>query len=196
MRTEWLSWVRFFIELKQTVLKSWCVKTMGICPSLEIVTKNQNFRAQFRLIDLFLATTVYLPVWQSHCTRARFTVLVSCSDEIADHSCPLLCLQGQVRVARLAFVGQMSEIWPRFKLVVLKNFIWSFGIISSWLALEICLAVWFFFGFFMLKNLPLKENITIPFFSATRNFFDKCCIRLTRHLRSHVGYIWGVRVLK
>jgi len=111
MRTEWLSWVRFFIELKQTVLKSWCVKTMGICPSLEIVTKNQNFRAQFRLIDLFLATTVYLPVWQSHCTRARFTVLVSCSDEIADHSCPLLCLQGQVRVARLAFVGQMSEIW-------------------------------------------------------------------------------------
>jgi len=29
---------------------------------------------------LILALTVYLPVWHSHCTRARFTVLVSCSD--------------------------------------------------------------------------------------------------------------------
>jgi len=41
---------------------SWRVKT-GICPSLEIGTKNQNFlenlksTAQFRLIDLFLAMT-------------------------------------------------------------------------------------------------------------------------------------------
>jgi len=49
--------------------------------------------AQFRLIDLFLAITVYLPVRHSHCTRARFTVLVSCSAELAVHSCPLLCVQ-------------------------------------------------------------------------------------------------------
>ena len=34
--------------------------------------------------------------WHSHCTRARFTVLVSCNDEIAVRSCPILCLQGQV----------------------------------------------------------------------------------------------------
>jgi len=27
--------------------------------------------------------TVYLPVWHSQCTRARFKVLVSCSDELA-----------------------------------------------------------------------------------------------------------------
>jgi len=49
--------------------------------------------AQFRLIDLILAITAYLPVWHSHCTRARFTVLLSCSAGLALHSCPLLCLQ-------------------------------------------------------------------------------------------------------
>jgi len=47
-------------------IRPW-VKT-GICPSLEIKTKNQNFLenlasgAQFRLIDLILAMTVFLPV--------------------------------------------------------------------------------------------------------------------------------------
>jgi len=49
--------------------------------------------AQFRLIDLFLAITVYCPVRHSHCARARFNVLVSCSAELAVHLCPLLCLQ-------------------------------------------------------------------------------------------------------
>jgi len=49
--------------------------------------------SRFRLIDLFLAIAVYLPVQHSHCERARFTVLVSCSAELAVHSCPLLYLQ-------------------------------------------------------------------------------------------------------
>jgi len=31
--------------------------------------------------------TVVLPVWNSHCTRVRFTVTVSCSDGLAVHSC-------------------------------------------------------------------------------------------------------------
>jgi len=44
--------------------------------------------------------TVHLPVWHSHCTWVRFTVLVSCSDQLAIHSCPLICLQRQV--AKLA----------------------------------------------------------------------------------------------
>ena len=35
------------------------------------------------LIDLILAMTVHLPVWHSHCTRARFTVLVLCDSELA-----------------------------------------------------------------------------------------------------------------
>jgi len=48
---------------------------------------------QFRLIDLFLAITVYFPVRHSNCARTRFTVLVSYSAELAVHSCPLLCLQ-------------------------------------------------------------------------------------------------------
>jgi len=37
----------------------------------------------------------YLAVWHSHCTRARFTVLVSCSDELAVYSSPFLHLQRQ-----------------------------------------------------------------------------------------------------
>jgi len=39
-------------------------------------------------------------VWNSHCTRVRFTVTVWCSNELAIHSCPLLCLQR--RVAKVA----------------------------------------------------------------------------------------------
>ena len=38
----------------------------------------------------------FLRVWNSHCTRVRFTVVVSCSDELAVDSCPLLCLQRRV----------------------------------------------------------------------------------------------------
>jgi len=44
--------------------------------------------------------TVYLPAWHSHCTRARFTIVVSGSDKIAVHWSPLLYLQR--RVAKLA----------------------------------------------------------------------------------------------
>jgi len=40
--------------------------------------------------------TVYLPVLPSHCTRARFTVAMSCSDDLAVHSRPFLCMQRQV----------------------------------------------------------------------------------------------------
>jgi len=82
MRKEWLLfvWVRFDTELKQTVLNSWYVKTMGIwrgvktgiCPFLEIGTKNQNFLENF-------TSALYLPLWRSYCTIARFILLVSCS---------------------------------------------------------------------------------------------------------------------
>jgi len=37
--------------------------------------------------------TVVLSVWNSHRTRVRFKVIVSCRDELAVHSCPLLYLQ-------------------------------------------------------------------------------------------------------
>jgi len=51
MRKEWLLLVRFCTELKQTVLHSLYVKTMGVLrvvkpgifPSLEIGTKNHKF---------------------------------------------------------------------------------------------------------------------------------------------------------
>jgi len=71
----------------------------GHLPLLEIGAKNKFFlenltsAAQFRLIVLFIAIIVYLPLWHSHYTRARFTVLVSGSGEVAVHSCPLFCLQ-------------------------------------------------------------------------------------------------------
>jgi len=29
--------------------------------------------------------TLYLPIWHSHCTRVRFTVLATCSYELAFH---------------------------------------------------------------------------------------------------------------
>jgi len=48
--------------------------------------------------------TVFLPVWNSHCARVRFAVIVSCSDGLAVHSCPFLCLQWRVvKVASALF---------------------------------------------------------------------------------------------
>jgi len=38
-------------------------------------------------------------LWNSHCTRVRFSVTVSCSDELAVYSCPLLCPQRWVAKA-------------------------------------------------------------------------------------------------
>jgi len=85
-------------------------KKTGICP-LEIETKNENFleklklAPQFRSTDLTscngnLCTSMTLTLHASqvhgfgvmHC----YDVMVSCRDELADHSCPLLCLQRQV----------------------------------------------------------------------------------------------------
>jgi len=80
---------------------SWCLRSLtvtyklanhgrprgGLTSPLEIGRKNQNFienmksAAQFRLSDWILAMTVYLPVGHSHCIRARFTALVSCSSQ-------------------------------------------------------------------------------------------------------------------
>ena len=84
-------WLPNTTEIPPNLIGCICpgVKT-GIYPSLEIGTKNINFLEnltsadQFRLIDLFLAITVYLPVRHSHCARARFTVLVWCSAELSD----------------------------------------------------------------------------------------------------------------
>jgi len=142
MQKEWLLWVCVYIELKQTVLNSCYVKTMGVCPSLKIATKNQNFlenskpRAQFRLI--YFLQWQFISQYDTHTaqgpgslywchavmrlqiTRARS---FACRGRSGLPDWPL-------------FLGQISEIWPRFKLVGLKNFIWPFGIISSWLTLR------------------------------------------------------------
>jgi len=76
--------------------------TLGL--RTEYFWKNLKSGSYFRLIDLILAKTIFLLVWNSHCTRVRFTVVVSGSDELAVHSCPLLCLQSRVaKVARGLF---------------------------------------------------------------------------------------------
>ena len=70
----------------------------GICP-LKIGIKNQTFLEKTEAgilipINWFNSCNdSFLPVWNSHCTRVRFAVIVSCSDEFAVHSCHLLCLQ-------------------------------------------------------------------------------------------------------
>jgi len=71
----------------------------GICPRLESGIKNQLFLEKLEVGILILinwfdsSNDSFLPVWNSRCTRVRFTVIVSCSDELAVHSCSLLCLQ-------------------------------------------------------------------------------------------------------
>jgi len=48
----------------------------------EIGSKNHKIleklrsASRFRLIDFILATTLYLTVWHSHCTKASFAVLM------------------------------------------------------------------------------------------------------------------------
>jgi len=67
----------------------------------ELGLRNKNLEnlasaSWFWWIDIFLAITLYLPVWHSHYTRASFTILVWCNDELAVHSWPHLCLQNHV----------------------------------------------------------------------------------------------------
>ena len=88
------------------------VRRVGKCPfppwklglRTKYFQKTWSRHHKFRLIDLILAMTVFLPVWNSHCTRVRFTVTVSCSDGLEVHSCLFLCLQRRVvKVARGLF---------------------------------------------------------------------------------------------
>jgi len=86
----------------------------GIYPPLEIGTKKQKFlenvksAVQFWSVGLILAMTVYFPIWHSHCTRVRFTVLVTCSYELCYLLNPVLCLQRQVE----KLGGELFYYWP------------------------------------------------------------------------------------
>jgi len=86
-------------------------------PPLEIGTKKQKFVKSFWFwsVGLILAITVCLPTWHFHYKTVRFTVLESCSDELAVMqwwACSslnsLLCLQRQV--AKLA--NELFYYWP------------------------------------------------------------------------------------
>jgi len=58
--------------------------------------ENAKLAVKFRLINLNVSMTLYLPSWHRHCTRTRFTVVVSCNDLIAVRSRPRLCPHRQV----------------------------------------------------------------------------------------------------
>ena len=100
----------------------------SICPPLEIGTKNQNFienltsATQLGLIDLIIAMTVYFPVRHSHCTRSRFTVLVSYSGELADRhlSAEVGCETCEQIVLLLAFTAFKDVLGTRFGSLALK----------------------------------------------------------------------------
>jgi len=100
---------------------------------LEIEFKNHKFLENlksavlFLLIDLILAMTVYLPAMYPYCTRARFTALMSCSDELAVHSCPLLCLRRQVakRASRLFYCWTLLR--NNYMVTNLLVFTWNYG---------------------------------------------------------------------
>jgi len=65
------------------------------------------------------------------------------------------------------FLGQIKKNWPRFKLVGLKILV---GLLAFfWLHLKLAGLKNFFalLAFFALEQVLLKENITIPVFSAT-----------------------------
>ena len=74
----------------------------GICPLVEIGIMNQIFLEKPEVgilipINWFdSCNDSFLRVRNSHCTRVMFTVVMSCSDDLAVHSCALLCLQRRV----------------------------------------------------------------------------------------------------
>jgi len=66
--------------------------------------------------------------------------------------------------------------WPHLTLAGLKQYVWPFG----------C-----FLAIFTLKQVPMKKNIAVPFFSALhlQNFCDKCC---GKRPHSDISNIWGM----
>jgi len=74
--------------------------------SLEIGIKNEIFLEKPEVgilipINWFNSCNdSFLLVWNSHCSRVRFTVIVSCSDELAVLSCPSCACRGGLRKSR------------------------------------------------------------------------------------------------
>jgi len=63
-------------------------------------TLRQNFGDRGTKRVLILAMTVFLLVWNPPCTRVRFTVVVSCSDELAVHHVPSIACRSGLRKSR------------------------------------------------------------------------------------------------
>jgi len=71
--------------------------------------------------------TVYAPVRHSHCSRATFTMLVSCSDELAVHSCPLFFLPRKVTKLAIRLFYRWSSLRNNNMATNLQRFISSDG---------------------------------------------------------------------
>jgi len=67
--------------------------------------------------------SVYLPVWNSSCTKASFTVLVSCNDEIAVHSCPLLACPHKLRNLRAACCPWEEFVQPSYGFIIYLSYV-------------------------------------------------------------------------
>jgi len=91
---------------------------------------NLKSAAQFWWIDLFLPMKVFQPVWHSHNIRDTETgSLFWCLavESLLVHSYPLLCLQGQDRLAKLAFLVLNVINLALFQAGWSKKFIWPFS---------------------------------------------------------------------
>jgi len=80
------------------------------------------------------------------------------------------------------FLGQISKIWPRFKLVGLNNFscfLGFFGLILNRLALRNVFGLLTFFGLFYAGIISYEGKYCYSIFLAThlQNVCDKCYIR-------------------
>jgi len=101
--------------------------------SLEIGIRNQIFLEKPEVgilipINWFdSCNDSFVPVWNLHCTRVRFTVVVSCSDELAVHSCPLLCLQRWVAKVASGFFCCWSLLRNNHMATNLQRFTLYYG---------------------------------------------------------------------
>jgi len=112
--------------------------------------------------------TVYLPVW-THCTRVRFTVLLSCND-YAVHSCSVLCLQRQAAKLESGLFCYWSLLRNNNMAANFQRFTSSYSSsrLPTWLFWSQILKFWISFdglGIFLIEKSWTKSVFFLLFFS-------------------------------
>ena len=105
----------------------------------------------------------------THCTRVRFTVLLSCSNELAVHACPLFCLQRQVEKlgadCSTTSLYCASLTWKQIFKGSLQVMV-AAGL-PAWLFWSQILKFWISFdvlGFFLIQNSSTKSGFYVSKF--------------------------------